>query len=486
MGPWRHSGGHPGFNHTSDQTQEYQHQYYSREVVRLNDVHVKQEQPMESLAQDAHDLVHPYPHQPAGNQPFHHHEGSADSETMPETRVELENIESGADSEKCGPTLKTENESSDKTTKDVSNKYDCDGKLSKVKFLALNNDMKESKSVRDRVVGIIGEDVLQLFNSAVDELDKESSEIIGNKNLAFLFYAIRNSTILELGEDRDDLEPLSNLALSVPLLRNLHKFVETNAKLKEALIEKVKVEDFDYYGSVIDNCEKSCEEFLLNAATAPRVVELYHRIRNDILTNMFTQLSAFLEKLQDIIINTENSDDNTYNISITQMKSLLGLPWNQQVIAVEAMNFDLSFLNNFQSFWLATIVKQTKKINLKKLKTTSGKAKKTKRSSAEPKIEEGDQKVPALKMKLRENCFPVIYKEEDAEDMFTDKDIVKIEPAEDYSEEEYNDAEFEEASDSEDGHPSATDFLEFNINFDKDREREEEDAFNDGLLDEAT
>merc|ERR1712013_440015 len=126
-----------------------------------------------------------------------------------------------------------------------------------------------------------------------------------------------------------------------------------------------------------------------------------HKIRNNILTNMFSQLSGLLEKLQDIIIHPENSVDNTYNISITQMKSLLGLPWNQQVIAVEAMNFDLSFLNNFQNFWMTTIIKQIKKKDLKKLTNSSGNGKRSKKSLAENKIKEEDRKVPVLKKKKK-------------------------------------------------------------------------------------
>ena len=491
--PWRQSAPpsqHQIFHHgtdTAQNVQEYQHQYFQGQTRVQNEVQaqVKQEQPMESLAQDAHDLVHPHPHQ-VQEEPFHHTEASA-GKTI-DTAVDPKTNESVAESEKSGsesiPKNEDESQTVDKLEKYVDDRYNCDGKLSKVKFLALNNDMKDSKSVRDRVVGIIGEDVLQLFNSAVEELDKDSDEIIGNKNLAFLFYAIRNSTILELGEDRNGLEPLSNLALSVPLLSNLHKFVETNAKLKEALLEKVKMEDFEYYGTVIESCNKTSEEFFLNAATAPRVVLLYHKIRNNILTNMFSQLSGLLEKLQDIIINTENSVDNTYNISITQMKSLLGLPWNQQVIAVEAMNFDLSFLNNFQNFWMTTIIKQIKKKDLKKLTNSSGNGKRSKKSLVENKIKEEDRKVPVLKMKLRENSFPVIYKEEEAEDMVTEKDV-KMEPAEDYSEEEYND-EQEELSDSEEGHPSVAEFLEFNINFEKDKEREEEDFDQEEMLDETT
>jgi len=481
----------------------HQQEYYAREASQRSEVsdQVKQEQPLETLAQDARDLVH-HNNPAGGNQKtsqsasLDHFIGTdnSDGKILKQSEAELLKkedaiiqvltTEQGLKTEILN--LTEEGYGSDKIKSKVEGDTNTsDGKLRKVEFLALSKEVKEHAGVKSRVVGIIGEDVLQLFNSAVDELNKDSNEVIDNKNLAFLFYAIRNSTILELGEEKNELEPLSNLALSVPLLSNLLTFLEKNSKLKDSLILKVKEEDFNYYQRVIKECTLNTEDFLLDSATAPRIVFLYHTIRNNVLADMFSQLSSLLDKLQDIIINTENSVDNSYNISVTQMKSLLGLPWNQQVIAVEAMNFDLSFLNNFQTFWLLTIVQQTKKICQKDQSSKRGKGKKSKKRKNIEENQKVEMKVPTLKMKLRDNNYPTIYKEEEDELLFTEDDVVKMEPMDDNSEDmEADEEDEEEGSDSQNGHPSVTDFLEFNINFEKEKEVLEEDQ--DEILDEET
>ena len=73
---------------------------------------------------------------------------------------------------------------------------------------------------------------------------------------------------------------------------------------------------------------------------------------------MMSQLSGLATLLQNIIINTEKATDQTYSGSITQLRTLLGLPWDQQVRAIEDAAFELEFLEKFQSFWFENILSQ--------------------------------------------------------------------------------------------------------------------------------
>ena len=83
------------------------------------------------------------------------------------------------------------------------------------------------------------------------------------------------------------------------------------------------------------------------------MIILYHTLRNKVLTVVIAQLNLFMANIQNVILRTaEESTD--------QMKIIMSLPWNQQVIAFEAINFNLPFLERFQAFLLMSLVNQRK------------------------------------------------------------------------------------------------------------------------------
>ena len=67
---------------------------------------------------------------------------------------------------------------------------------------------------------------------------------------------------------------------------------------------------------------------------------------------------------------TETTDDIIYNVSIVRLKTLISAPWNQQVIAAEAMKYDFDFLGHVYSFWKKVISQRSSKPEKKVKKIT--------------------------------------------------------------------------------------------------------------------
>jgi len=249
----------------------------------------------------------------------------------------------------------------------VKNEMISSWALAKTSILALHEKIQTDPSLKERVSDIVGDDVLSIFASAVDEAENAPENNIENKNVVFLYYAVKNSTNLDTDNfNKNELEPLSNLALSIPLLSNLCKFVLKDQSIKEELHSKIGKEDFEYLEMVTNNSVEEGDEFLQDESITPKIVKLYHATRNIVLFQAFTKLDALYKKIENILTSTETTDDIIYNVSIVRLKTLISAPWNQQVIAAEAMKYDFDFLGHVYSFWKKVITqrppKQDKKI----------------------------------------------------------------------------------------------------------------------------
>ena len=243
----------------------------------------------------------------------------------------------------------------------VKNEMISSWALDKTSILALNERIQNDLQLKDKVSDIVGDDVLSIFASAVDEADNANDDNIENKNVVFLYYAVKNSTNLNLESfNKNELEPLSNLALSIPLLSNLCKFVLKDANLKEELQTKIGKEDYEYFEMVTNNSEEEGDEFLQDEAITPRIVRLYHTTRNIVLSEAFSKLESLYKKIEKILTSTESTDDLAYNVAIVRLKTLISAPWNQQVIAAEAMQFDFDFLHQVYTFWKKVICQRNK------------------------------------------------------------------------------------------------------------------------------
>ena len=232
-----------------------------------------------------------------------------------------------------------------------------DPRVSRAELTELRRRLEEEEAVRDKVRAVSGEEVLQLFLSSSSEEGEGESERGSRKT--FLYFAIRNSVLLELTEEScSNLQPLSNLALSVNLMEKLLSLLQSNQQLKSVLSAE-ESENFHLFCRTVEESVGRGEEFLSETKSVQDTVIFYHSVRNKVLAEMMAQLSGLATLLQNIIINTENSTDQAYSGSITQLKTLMGLPWNQQVKAIEATAFELEFLEKFQSFWFESILSQT-------------------------------------------------------------------------------------------------------------------------------
>ena len=232
-----------------------------------------------------------------------------------------------------------------------------DTKVSREEYTALRQRLEEEEAVKKKVLAITGENVLKLFLSSNSEVGE--SETVDKKNLGLHYFTIRNSVLLDLTEDScSSLQPLSNLSLRVNLMVKLQSLLQSNHQLKSALSAE-ETENFQFFCDTVEDSVGRREEFLTDTKTAQDIVIFYHTFRNKVLREMMSQLSGLVTSLQNILINTESSTDKTYSRSITQLKSLIGLPWEQQVKAIEDMDFELNFLEKFQSFWFEKILSQT-------------------------------------------------------------------------------------------------------------------------------
>ena len=89
------------------------------------------------------------------------------------------------------------------------------------------------------------------------------------------------------------------------------------------------------------------------------MVRLYHSIRNLLLGEAFSRLTSLYSKTEHILNTIDATEDAMYNAAIVRLNSLVTAPWNQQIIAAEAMKFDFDFLNHVYNFWKKVIAKRT-------------------------------------------------------------------------------------------------------------------------------
>jgi len=233
--------------------------------------------------------------------------------------------------------------------------------IQKASILKLQEKLEDDLELQTKVKDIVGEDVLNIFASAVEEAETSTEDLIENKNVVFLYYAVKNSTNLD-NEDlnKNELEPLSNLALSTPLMESLWKFFIKDNNVREQIQTSLGTEDIEFFETAMKQSVEAGEEFLQDETRTPRMVKLYHSIRNLILNEAFTKLTSLYTKTEHIINGFESAEDQVYNVSVTKLKSLVTAPWNQQVIAAEAMKFEFDFINNVYTFWRRVIAKRNK------------------------------------------------------------------------------------------------------------------------------
>ena len=240
---------------------------------------------------------------------------------------------------------------------DVSLNDDNDienGLMTKAVFVKLLGFIRDTPVIHEKIVYINGEDVLAMFNASVLDLSEEENELVEDKKLTFLFYVIRNSIILNLNDDsKKVLQPLSNLALSIEMLDGFVSLLERNARLKEILSNDSDQEDYDYIYKLVESCKENREAFVQDTFQAEKMIILYHTLRNKVLTVLVAQMNLFMMNLQNVVLRSGDE-------SMAQMRTIMSLPWNQQVIAFEALNFNLPLLESFQNFLLLSLVNQRK------------------------------------------------------------------------------------------------------------------------------
>ena len=228
-------------------------------------------------------------------------------------------------------------------------------------YLALCRRIDQDQLVHSKVLATAGEEVLQLFLSSRGEVrhTEEESQTVERKNISQLYFTIRNSVLLDTTQQTSYLQPLSNLALSVNLMEKLLALLQSDLQLRSLLTEGNGGDDFEFFADTVMTSAGRGEQFLSDTDRVPRMVIFYHTFRNKVVTEMVSKLNEMLTLLQNIIVNTENSTDKNYNMSIAQMKTLIGLPWSQQVTAIEVMEFEFDFLEKFQYFWFQSILESS-------------------------------------------------------------------------------------------------------------------------------
>ena len=242
--------------------------------------------------------------------------------------------------------------------------------LNRLMLSDLQHSLTTDEDLKARVSDIVGEDVLRIFADAVSEAESSGEEMINNKNVVFLYYAVKNSTQLDLETlKKAELEPLSNLALSTALLSKLLEFISSDPALEEQLEEELGTDHLSWLREVVVTSQGRDEEFLQDPCLAPQVVPLYHTARNTVLKQALERMTSLLRKTEAILGRTTNSEDPSYNSALAKLQSLVAAPWSQQVIAVEAMKFDFQFLGTIYSFWRKVIASRARKpINPRKTK----------------------------------------------------------------------------------------------------------------------
>ena len=132
------------------------------------------------------------------------------------------------------------------------------------------NDLKKlhrfingNEVIKSKVSWVNHGEVLSSFNLQISEMKEEPNELMANKKLNFLFYILKNSIVLNLSEEeKTDLQPLSNLALSVEMMDGLKRMVK-RYRLTPFLLTDIVEQSFTVYCQTVDNCNKTGEFFLL-------------------------------------------------------------------------------------------------------------------------------------------------------------------------------------------------------------------------------
>ena len=222
-----------------------------------------------------------------------------------------------------------------------------------------NNDFKKlfkfingNEVIKSKVSWVNNGEVLSSFNSQVSELKDEPNELVADKKLIFLFYVLKNSLVLNLSEEeKADLHPLSNLALSVEMMDGLKRMVR-RYKLSQFLLTDIVEQSFTVYCQTVDHCNKTGEFFLLDTFKAEKMIVLYHTFRNKVLRFFIEQLQRYGEAGNQAL-DSGTMQNNRHNFL---RQSILGLDWDQQVIALESMYFEFPLCEAFQEHMSVTLL----------------------------------------------------------------------------------------------------------------------------------
>ena len=118
------------------------------------------------------------------------------------------------------------------------------------------------------------------------------------------------------------------------------------------LKQTVSEEEFNNFSQVIKDSKENKETFLLDTFKAEKTILSYHSIRNKVMKVVLDQLQKFSEEI-------DCSSLSNYEKSRILINNILKLPWNQQIIACESMNFDLPFPPGFPTFLAMSQEKRT-------------------------------------------------------------------------------------------------------------------------------
>ena len=232
--------------------------------------------------------------------------------------------------------------------------------INKEELMCLSQKLETDQTLNIRVKDIVGEDVMRIFANAVEEAELDTDDVVENKNVVFLYYAVKNSAMLEIEEEkRKDFYPFSNLALSIPLLESLVAYLVKDSIMEENIQSKIGKDDLNFFETSTKRAVQNNSEFWQDEGTTQRLIFLYHSIRNHLLKEIFSKLTTLYSKIEHILVNV-STDDQEYNAAVAQMTSLAIAPWNQQVIEAEGMKFDFEFLTQVFNFWKKIIAKRNK------------------------------------------------------------------------------------------------------------------------------
>ena len=232
--------------------------------------------------------------------------------------------------------------------------------INKEELMCLNLKLETDQILNKKVKDIVGEDVMNIFGNAVEEAELDTEEVVENKNVVFLYFAVKNSANLDIEEEeKKNLFPLSNLALSIPLLESLVAYLVKDNNMEENVQSKIGKDDLSFFESSTKRAVNNNEEFWQDEESTQRLIFLYHSIRNHLLKEIFSKLVSLYSKIEHILANV-TTDDQDYNAAVTQMTSLVIAPWNQQVIEAEGMKFNFEFLTLVFNFWKKVIAKRNK------------------------------------------------------------------------------------------------------------------------------